>query len=101
MTSLRTAAACHRSIATDGLSDFPIIAGAPSMTRQEAIARCRVLQARYARYGDKGRIGHDWAAEWAMTLLDTRQPVSLYANWIAQQEARADRMDRQLLENRK
>lgn len=65
------------------------------MTRADAISRCRKLQQRFARMGSRGQIGHDWAHEWANTLLDTRQPVGLYANWIEQQEARCDRIEAQ------
>jgi hypothetical protein len=60
--------------------------------RSDLIARCRKLEQRFIRLGQP--IGAQWANQWAMAMLDSRVSFALYANWIEQQEARADRYER-------
>jgi hypothetical protein len=78
MTSLRTAAACHVSIATDGLSDFPILHRVWNDP-----AYIESLRARVSDHLDANMIANG-----------TRWP----AHWTAEEKADATR---QLLENRK
>jgi hypothetical protein len=85
MTSLRTAAACHRSIATDGLSDFPILHRVwNDPAYRQAMQNRAAMHTRHAN------------VEIDATLLrtGTRWP----AHWTAEEKADATR---QLLENRK
>lgn len=71
---------------------------AATETRTDLVKRCRSLERRFIRISQaSGRdcsIAINWARQWADALLDTRCPSSLYANWIEQQEARADRLER-------
>jgi hypothetical protein len=60
--------------------------------RVDLIARCRKLEQRFIRLGQP--IGAQWANQWAISMLDSRVPFALYANWIEQQEARADLYER-------
>lgn len=65
-------------------------------TRADLVKRCRSLERRFLQLGNQ-TIGAQWARQWADALLDTRCPSSLYANWINQQEARADRLERAMV----
>jgi hypothetical protein len=66
---------------------------AATETRGDLVKRCRNLERRFNRLGNQ-QIGAQWARQWADALLDTRCPPQMYSNWIEQQEARADRLER-------
>lgn len=65
--------------------------------RADLVKRCRLLELRYIRIAnDTGKdctVAIQWARQWASALIDTRCPSAMYANWIGQQEVRADRME--------
>ena len=65
-------------------------------TRMDLIQRCRELERRFVRLTVEGTncsIGINWARQWAGAMLDTRGPITIYSNWIEQQEQRANRME--------
>lgn len=74
---------------------------AATETRAALVQRCRNLERRFIRIsqstGQDCNIAIQWARQWANALLDTRCPSQIYANWVEQQEARADRLEAQAL----
>lgn len=74
---------------------------AATESRAALVQRCRNLERRFIRLNQS--TGHDcsiaiqWARQWTSALLDTKCPTAMYANWVNQQEARADRLEAQAL----
>jgi len=65
-------------------------------TRTDLIRRCRDLEERFVRLTVSGQdcsVGINWARQWAEAIPDTRGPIGIYANWIKQQEQRANRLE--------
>lgn len=69
--------------------------------RADLVKRCRDLERRFIRIasatGKDCSIAIQWSRQWASSLLDTRCPTAIYANWITAQEERADRLERAMV----
>ena len=67
-------------------------------TRADLVRRCRALETAFIRLeaqtGRNHSIGIQWARQWALALLDTRNPSPVYENWIRTQEDRVLRLIR-------